>query len=353
MFNLKNKPLATGYFTKKSFSLLAVAIIGYLLTPAASANSPSHPCGGNSVYMKMQPGVVLTYDRSGAVIAPQNIFTADSRFEYICTYYLPTTAKKIYYELEVDDRDRVNGYDNVFETDIPGIGVQYALTPGPHCTQDPGKPMEGECDTTQAQNDFTALYPKFSLVNYGDSRLIPQGDITIEQELIVYYSVDHGRRNILGHINIHPITFKYKRYGCTLETPSVNLPLGEVKANEFRGIGSMSKTNIAKQIHLTCDPDTSYSLTINGKSVANYPDILQLDQTSGHASGIGVKFEAGDSTKKYQDMKLGEETYMHKTDSNGVSIKKIIDIRASYFQTENRITPGTANASATFTVTYQ
>nr|WP_281247117.1 fimbrial protein [Yersinia ruckeri] len=94
-------------------------------------------------------------------------------------------------------------------------------------------------------------------------------------------------------------------------------------------------------------------MTIQGKSVASHPDILELDQTSGHASGIGVQLEAGDSSKDYQKMILNEETYMHKTGNNGSVTNKHIDIRARYFQTENKITPGTANASATFIITYQ
>ncbi|MCW6624860.1 fimbrial protein [Yersinia ruckeri] len=349
MFNLKNKPLATGYFTKKSFSLLTVAIIGYLLTPAALASSPSSNCASHTAYITMEPGVVLTYDRSGAGIAPHNIFTADSKFQFLCSI-----SENIYYELEVEDGVLVNGYSDVFETDIPGIGVRYALAPGPYCTQDPGKPMKGECDIPKSQGNLMELYPKFSLVHYGDAQNLPQGDITIYQNLTVNYT----RRNqsnpeALGYIDVSAVTFKYKRYGCTLNTPGVNLNLGEVQASELRGINSTSQTSAVKQIHLNCDPDTSYFLTINGKSVANHPDILELDQTSGHASGIGVKFEAGDSSKKYQDMKLGEKTYMHKTDDNGSITNRHIDIRARYFQTENKITPGTANASATFIITYQ
>ncbi|MCW6649442.1 fimbrial protein [Yersinia ruckeri] len=350
MFNLKNKPLATGYFTKKSFSLLTVAIIGYLLTPAASASSPSADCIGHADNITMRPDVVLTYDRSGAEIASYNIFsTADFKFKFICSL-----SENIYYELKVENGVLVNGYSDVFETNIPGVGVRYALAPGPYCTQNPGEPMKGECDIPKSQGDLMELYPKLSLVHYGDAQNLPQGEVTIRQNLTVNYT----RRNqsnpvVLGQINIPALTYKYKRRGCTLNTPEVKLNFGKVQASEFSGVKSTSQPSTADKIYLNCDPDTSYFLTIQGKSVASHPDILELDQTSGQANGIGVQLEAGDSSKAYQKMILNEETYMHKTGNNGSATNKHIDIRARYFQTENKIAPGTANASATFTITYQ
>ncbi|AJI96351.1 fimbrial family protein [Yersinia ruckeri] len=352
MFNLKNKPLATSYFTKKSFSLLAVAIIGYLLTPAASASNPIEIYCLQYADIPIPISAPLIFSRNGG-IKEQELFSPSTQISFQCGGYLSDGVKKIYLELVPVGATKVAGIDNLYETNVPGIGIRFALGIDSRCTRNPVNPAIMECPADKIHQLVVDAPPHAYLVNYANNQTSSRGNITLPDNLEFKVRYDNGPEKTLLTIQTGHLTYEYKRYGCTLETPSVNLPLGEVKANEFRGIGSMSKTNIAKQIHLTCDPDTSYSLTINGKSVANYPDILQLDQTSGHASGIGVKFEAGDSTKKYQDMKLGEETYMHKTDSNGVSIKKIIDIRASYFQTENRITPGTANASATFTVTYQ
>ncbi|OJC83759.1 hypothetical protein AXW45_04400 [Yersinia ruckeri] len=353
MFNLKNKPLATGYFTKKYFSLLTVAIIGYLLTPAASAGPNTEYCHGSDSNMHLLPDLVLTVDRSGALGTPQTVLTADAKYEISCSSSLPTSAQKLHYEMRLYAGWPVAGYDDLYQTEVDGIGVRYSFEPSPHCTPDPFDPLRGHCNLVGIKDNKRYLSPKVSLVQYDKVQGSPEGPVITDDLVRLYAKIDNDVEYWMGSMPFKYQNFKYKRYGCTMNTPSVKLSFGTVQASKFSGVKSTSQPSTADKIYLNCDPDTSYFLTIQGKSVASHPDILELDQTSGHASGIGVQLEAGDSSKDYQNMKLNEETYMHKTDDNGLTTDRHIDIRARYFQTENKITPGTANASATFTITYQ
>ncbi|OJC56727.1 hypothetical protein AXW37_05650 [Yersinia ruckeri] len=348
MFNLKNKPLATGYFTKKSFSLLTVAIIGYLLTPAASAAITPQGCmtASNKNYILND---TFLFNRDN--LSQEKELIASGVIHLQCN--VDHRTKNIFFEAMVENATLVVGHHHVYTTNIPGLGIRYNLEPSAGCVKDTANPLKFSCPYQVFKNKVLKINPKITIVNYDHNQVKPVGKISINPQLILHYRIDNGPEKMGQPLFSNTIEFNYKRRGCTLNTPEVSLVFGKVQASEFSGVKSTSQPSTVKQIHLNCDPDTSYFLTIQGKSVASHPDILELDQTSGHASGIGVQLEAGDSSKAYQKMILNEETYMHKTGNNGSVTNKHIDIRARYFQTENKITPGTANASATFTITYQ
>ncbi|WP_411849048.1 fimbrial protein [Yersinia ruckeri] len=347
MLNLKNKPLATSYFTKKSFSLLTVAIIGYLLTPAASAASANSYCF--YVGTKYILNTVFFFDRDNR--SPVNELVSSGSIVISCT--VDPSIKNIDLELVVKNSTLVPDHSHVYTTNVPGLGIRYDLEPDSGCTKDKAHPLKFSCSGRGVRDILFGIKPKVTLINYGNNQSKPVGNASVNPLFGFEYRIDNGQKKSVSALLSSAINFKYKRRGCTMNTPSVKLSFGTVQASEFSGVKSTSQPSTVDKIRLNCDPDTSYFLTIKGKGVASHPDILELDQTSGQASGIGVQLEAGDSSKDYQKMILNEETYMHKTGNNGSATDRHIDIRARYFQTENKITPGTANASATFIITYQ
>ncbi|MCW6624634.1 fimbrial protein [Yersinia ruckeri] len=350
MFNLKNKPLAIGYFTKKSFSLLTVAIIGYLLTPAASAAITPHDCMSVG-YQDNILNDTFFFNRDNLSQEKELISNGVISFKCIVKYGM----KNIHFEVEIKNSTLVPGHSHVYTTNVPGLGIRYNLELDSTCVKDTAHPLKFSCPYSVLHHKLIQIKPKITLVNYDNNQGKPVGKISINPQLTLNYRIDNGPERAGLPLFPNTIDFNYKRRGCTMNTPSVKLSFGTVQASKFSGVKSTSQPSTVDKIRLNCDPDTSYFLTIKGKGVASHPDILELDQTSGQASGIGVQLEAGDSSKDYQKMILNEETYMHKTGNNGSgsATNKHIDIRARYFQTENKITPGTANASATFTITYQ
>ncbi|WP_261372455.1 fimbrial protein [Yersinia aldovae] len=135
---------------------------------------------------------------------------------------------------------------------------------------------------------------------------------------------------------------------CTLDTPNLNFSLGEHQQQAFSAVGSTGR-EITQQIMLSCHPKTQYSLTVNGDA-AGAPGVIKLTQQSGMARGIGVQLLAG---KNKDPVVLATATAMGTSAGAGTNLQETIDITARYYQTENTVTPGTANATATFTMTYQ
>ncbi|CRY22832.1 putative fimbrial subunit [Yersinia enterocolitica] len=135
--------------------------------------------------------------------------------------------------------------------------------------------------------------------------------------------------------------------GCTLNARDINFDLGEQKQEYFTGIGATTRGN-TQHITLTCDPNIKYSLQVDGIAEPNHPGVLKLTPDSGAASGVGVQLLANN-----KEIEIGKTKEMGTSATSGTNLPEKIDITARYYQTADKVTPGSANASATFTLTYQ
>lgn len=137
--------------------------------------------------------------------------------------------------------------------------------------------------------------------------------------------------------------------GCTLDTPNLNFNLGKQQQKDFTGIGPIG-SGPTQQIALTCDPNIKYSLQVDGDAEPGHPGVIKLTPGAGAATGVGVQLLTG---LNKEPVVLGVAKEMGTTAASGTDIKENIDITARYYQTSPTITPGSANASATYTMTYQ
>ncbi|HDL8433567.1 hypothetical protein A6J63_000170 [Yersinia enterocolitica] len=137
---------------------------------------------------------------------------------------------------------------------------------------------------------------------------------------------------------------------CSLNTSNINFYLGEHELTHFTHIGSRNGGSNKKRIELSCSPDTKYFLQIDGIAEPNHPGVLKLTQEPGAASGVGVQLRTG---KNNEPVVFGQAKEMGTSASSGTNLQQSIDIEAYHYQTEEKVTPGSTNASATFTLTYQ
>ncbi|MCW6526849.1 hypothetical protein NFB42_07580, partial [Yersinia ruckeri] len=243
MFNLKNKPLATGYFTKKSFSLLTVAIIGYLLTPAASAVSANLPClDSNTIPLKLNNLFLFYRDNT----FPDQELISQGEIKFICV--VPPGTKNIFIEAMVENTTLVVGHHNVYTTNIPGLGIRYHLEPEADCVKDTANPLKFSCPYQVFKHKGLRINPKITLVHYDNNQGKPVGKISINPQLTLKYRVDNGPEKTGLPLFPNIIDFDYKRRGCTMNTPSVKLSFGTVQASKFSGVKSTSQPSTADKI---------------------------------------------------------------------------------------------------------
>ncbi|HDL8466100.1 TPA: spore coat protein U domain-containing protein [Yersinia enterocolitica] len=134
---------------------------------------------------------------------------------------------------------------------------------------------------------------------------------------------------------------------CSLNTNNINFYLGEQKQEYFTSVGATTRGN-TQHITLTCDTNIKYSLQVDGIAESNQPGVLKLTQEPGAASGVGVQLLANN-----KEIEIGKTKEMGTSATSGTNLPEKIDITARYYQTADKVTPGSANASATFTLTYQ
>ncbi|MBX9494676.1 spore coat protein U domain-containing protein [Yersinia enterocolitica] len=186
--------------------------------------------------------------------------------------------------------------------------------------------------------------------------LIKENNISINNKthedigyLIEYYSPGETPKKLnIYHSLYSEVKNEIITYGCDLNINNINFDLGEQQLRNSTNTGPVGNGRTQK-IALTCDPTTKYSLQVDGDAEPSHQGVLKLSLGSS-ATGVGVQLLVG---KNQDPVEFGKNKQMGIAASNGTNIQEEIDITARYYQTENKATPGTANATATFTMTYE
>lgn len=136
---------------------------------------------------------------------------------------------------------------------------------------------------------------------------------------------------------------------CSVTNSNIMVTMGTAKNTDFSGVGS-SSGDADFTINLDCDASTNVNLTIQPGSAgaANAAQgILKLDNegAADTASGVGVQILHNNAP-----FALGSMIRIATTASDGAYA---IPMKARYYQTLSALSPGKADANATFTMTYQ
>lgn len=136
---------------------------------------------------------------------------------------------------------------------------------------------------------------------------------------------------------------------CSVTSNSIWVAMGDVKNTVFSGVGSTSPSTDFS-IALNCDASTNVNLTITPGSAGAFDaakGILTMDNPDSTtvATGVGVQVLYNSAP-----VSLGTRFRVATTSADGAYS---IPLQARYYQTKTAITPGQANANATFTMTYQ
>jgi len=135
---------------------------------------------------------------------------------------------------------------------------------------------------------------------------------------------------------------------CSVTNTNIVVPMGQAKNTDFSGVGSTSG-DADFSIALNCDAATRVNITLAAGSAGaadSAQGILNLNSGSGDtAGGVGVQVLYNSSP-----VALGTRFFTSTTAADGPSS---LPFKARYYQTQAKVTPGKADATATFTMTYQ
>lgn len=156
---------------------------------------------------------------------------------------------------------------------------------------------------------------------------------------------------VVGDTNIYNYTINtgtVRTVACSVTNNTISVPMGDVKNTVFSGAGSTSSATDFS-IALNCDASTNVNVNIQAGSagaVDASKGVLALDKTgAGDATGVGVQVLYNNAP-----VSLGTRFRVATTAADGAYA---VPLQARYYQTAQALTPGQANANATFTMTYQ
>ncbi|MBC3381672.1 hypothetical protein H8I69_21390 [Serratia fonticola] len=220
--------------------------------------------------------------------------------------------------------------NGIYDTNIPGVGIKiyYYSTPFPDQQTYTGDGIK------QPATYLVELYKTTSSVQSG---IITAGQIAT-------LSCGGPGANIYNAINISAINIVST--ACTVDTSSITVPLGNVYSSAFSTVGSTSNETTFT-IPLTCpSAGVKVKMQLDGNTVSGSTTALVLSNSgsNGVASGYGVQVITGSSP-----IVIGTPTQVTTSTVGQINVP----LKARYIKTSANSSSGTANSTATFTMSYE
>ena len=237
------------------------------------------------------------------------------------------------------------GFTNVYKTNVPGVGVKFAITKGWN-----GGYYYAPNSTTSnvyQPNSSSQQYRKVELVVIDQ---ISKGTLNDMPYMIVTYygtcfpTVSYRADIQSNYTVVTPHT-------CAVTTSRINVNLPDVKATDLKNSNSTAgDTNFS--IGLNCTAGSKVYVTLTDKNdVGNRGSVLTLDKSS-TASGVGIEILMNQKAVKFGPDSPVAGTVNQMLVGDAAPSLTSIPFTARYISKGN-VKGGTVSATATFTMSYQ
>ncbi|WP_232515278.1 fimbrial protein [Burkholderia ambifaria] len=237
--------------------------------------------------------------------------------------------------------------NRIYPTSIPNIGLRLKAgsTIIPH----------------QYPNQYVGTYwdEKYALT----VELVKTGNITAGGVLsgsYAQYRADSASGQLLVDYRFaSPVVVRPRIPTCKVATPLITVPMGKFGVSAFNGIGStVGPRSFA--ISLTCSGGDAGTMTnahvtlTDSTNPNNTSTTLSLTKES-TASGVGLQIMKGDTLVGFgpDSAAVGNTNQWQVGTVMQGQANLTIPLAARYVQTGSKITPGSTDARATFTMSYQ
>ncbi len=261
--------------------------------------------------------------------------------------------RDIFLTLKVDS-PAVPGYPGVYQTNVPGIGVKYLFSISqpmlsPHFCELPSDSiipagsLRFRCHIMMYGTPKAGIGASVQFVKIGpvDASTvissIPSVRVTLEYNSIAGF---FPMPNMYSGAANTPVNITGGKT-CVVTTPNINVPMGRISTRDFTGVGSHAGERDVI-LEVDCLKSPLMSIALYGQ--AQDPTTLAV---TGGATGVGIQVLVDN-----QVVQLGPNI-PHDLGFGAASGIRQVYLGARYIQTLPKITPGTANATATFSMTYR
>ena len=230
----------------------------------------------------------------------------------------------------------------IYSTNVPGIG--YALQ-GDHggaasssgCSDNSYHFPDTWVNTGGGFYDALSVSMMLFVTGSAKSGTLSTGE---------YGRFDYGQETMLNGYIVSLTSGSVLALSCNLSASNINVPIGDIPADSFNGVGSVSPA-ADFDIGLTCNRDANVSVILNGTHSSETSDnsVIALSDTGKQASGIGVQI-----LNNGTPLDIGSSVSLKKVEGNNLAT---FPFSARYYQTSSKITAGNANTTATLDIIYQ
>lgn len=330
------------------FVYLALGVIFFILHPlTVHASEPS--CESQGGYYSAHSDVQMANDSPvGSSSSP--VVGNGSQYSLACT----SVASGVYtvsFKVTVDATP-VNGFTDVYPTDLPGIGVRFHFHDDSSlCDIKYGDNIDNSsrvftCTLSGSTTPMTLIGSAVELVK--TSKIFVGGQVRQLPVVKTSYHIDDNAEEQ----NLNPLwsgssMISINVTPCALTTHSSSVNLADIASSSFTEEGS-SAGDKPFIVSLTCAAGNKISLSLQGTQNKDVSDTSVLELTNaggtGVATGIGVQILTDGTPLKLNDtIDLG-------TAAGGDQDFTFV---ARYIQTKPMVGEGTANSVATLDMTFQ
>ncbi|HHU4047293.1 TPA: fimbrial protein [Enterobacter cloacae] len=277
------------------------------------------------------PNITVQRDApAGTVLAEQRLPQRSATYTVGCTSYS-------YYYLGEFRFNTLSAYGNrVYNTNVSGVGIRISSYPY-------------NTDTPYHHPISSSLSPP-ATIWIGSSMRVQLVKTLPDAVGTGTISAGTVSRNYIGSPRLYFTTVTINsiivnRAACTVKTTSIPVPLGRKVSADFAGPGSTT-TDETFNIPLSCTAGTKVNITLDGTphpSGAAGVLALSPSATGKVATGVGVQV-----LYKNTPVTFGNKISTGTAPSGDYTIPLV----GRYYQTDAKVTGGEANATATFTMTY-
>ena len=299
----------------------------------------------------------ITIDRNlpvGAVIGTQIVTPTIDAFQCDDTE-LGIDTNQYFGVKALGTFDSVQNGRRIYKTNLDGIGYSISgsttkCAPG-NATVDGTNTIRGDANTALLCSNLTGMinttldgtvtvtfYKTAAETGSGTVNGIMVGALILLNNSLLW-------QNPQAAVNI--TSFTVTTPACKLVTASVPVDMKDVDRNAFHGKDSTPGDAYTRAFTLpmTCNAGTDVSVKMEGDIFDAAKGVFNISGGNNAATGVGIQLLYDN-----QPMALGSEVAVGSSiDGGGFTVP----LKARYYQTGERITPGTANGMLSFTMTYQ